>query len=341
MAKELGIDIGTSNTTIFVRGKGIVLREPSAVAVEISTGKPIAVGEAAERMVGRTPKGIEVIKPVRNGAIADFEIAEYMLKEFVEKALGPGSKVGATRMIIAVPTDITEVEQLAVLEAAKRACSRAKKVKPRLIQAPLAAAIGADLTVGAENVEGSMLIDIGGGTTECAVFSLGGILKYDSLKIGGEKFDQQIINYLKTEKNLVIGEKTAERIKIEYATLFSETTPTTFDVLGRDIITGLPNSVQIDSTELIETLREPVIKIIECAKLVLDGLQAEISADIAAKGLILTGGSANMRGLCEFMRTELNIPVRVADNAEECVAYGAGRCLTNSVLRALINSNLR
>lgn len=337
MAKDLGIDLGTSTTSIFVRGKGVVLSEPSIVAVSKSTAKPIAIGYAAEKMLGRTPEGIEVVRPVRDGAIADFETAEFMLRYFVSKAVGIGTTFGSTKMIIGVPTNITEVEQLAVLEAAKRACGSGK-VKPRLIEEPLAAAIGADLPIGADNVQGSMIIDIGGGITEAAVFSLGGMIKGDSIRVGGEKFDQQIISYMKQAHNILIGEKTAERIKKEIATVFPTKQEKFAEVCGRDIISGLPASVQVSSFELMDAVKEPAIKIVECAKHVLDGLLPEISSDIASSGIVLTGGGALLTGLCEFIRTETNVPVTIAENNQLCAVLGAGRCLSDNNLKALINA---
>lgn len=338
MSKDLGIDLGTSNTSVFVKGKGIVLSEPSLVAISKAASKPIAVGYAAEKMMGRTPLGIEVVSPIRDGAIADYETAEFMLKYFVTKAVGIGVNFGTTKMIIGVPTEITEVEQLAVLEAAKHACGKGR-VTPRLIEEPLAAAIGAGLPVGADNVSGSMLIDIGGGVTETAVFSLGGMIKGSSIKVGGEKIDQNIISYMRQEHNLLIGEKTAEKLKKELAVAFPVKEEKFADVCGRDMISGLPSSVRVSSLDLMDAIKESCIKIVECAKGVLDGLPPEISADIAKKGITLTGGGALLSGLCEFIRTEIGVPVKVAENAQTCCVLGTGRALSDNALKSLINAN--
>lgn len=338
MSKDIGIDLGTSNTVIYVRGRGIRLSEPSVVAVNVNTRQPIVAGSAAERMIGRTPENIIAVRPVREGVIADFELAEYMLKQFVTTACGFAAKIGGCKMLISVPSKITEVEQLAVLEAAKRAAVGAK---PRLIEEPLAAAIGAELPLGAENAMGSMIVDIGGGTSEIAVLSMGGIIKGDSVKIAGERFDTAIMNYLKQEYNLLIGEKTAERVKREIGTAYPGVEEVYCDVRGRDLISGLPSSVRVSSSELIEPLKEPVMQIVNAVKSVLDGLDPEISADIAANGIVLTGGGALLNGLAEVLRIETNVPVRLADSPLECVAVGTGMCLSESRLRALINENRR
>lgn len=338
MAKDLGIDLGTSNTSVFVKGKGVVLSEPSLVAVSKATGKPIAVGYAAEKMMGRTPDGITVIKPIRDGAIADFETAEFMLNYFVTKSLGIGAVFGTTKMILGVPTTVTEVEQLAVLEAAKRACGKGK-VKPRLIEEPLAAAIGAELPIGADNVEGSMIIDIGGGITETAVFSLGGMIKGNSIKVGGERIDQNIITFMRQEHNLLIGEKTAEKIKKEIATAFPLKEERYADVCGRDLISGLPSSIRVSSSELMDAIKESCIQIVDCAKKVLDGLPPEISADIAKKGITLTGGGSLLTGMCEFVRTETNVPVKLAENTQICCVLGTGRAISDEKLKTLINAS--
>lgn len=339
MSKDMGIDLGTSNTVIYVRGKGIKLSEPSVVAVNVNTGKPVAVGSAAESMIGRTPENIVAVRPVRDGVIADFEVAEFMLKYFVSKACGLAIKLGVCKMLISVPTGITEVEQLAVLEAAKRAAPA--NIKPRLIEEPLAAAIGAELPLGAENAMGSMIVDIGGGTTEIAVLSMGGIIKGDSIKVAGEKFDAAIMNYLKQEYNLLIGEKSAERVKREAGSVYPRVEEVFYDVKGRDLISGLPSSVRVSSSELIEPIKEPVMQIVNAVKSVLDGLDPEISADIASGGIVLAGGGALLNGLAEILRIETNVPVRIAENPLECVAIGTGRCLSESNLRALINENRR
>ncbi len=336
--RDIGIDLGSSNTVIYVKGHGIKLSEPSVVAINVNSGRPVAVGTVAENMIGRTPENIVAIRPIREGVIADFEIAEYMLKYFINKACGASVKFGATKMLISVPTRITEVEQLAVLEAAKSVVPNAK---PRLIEEPLAAAIGADLPVAAEEAVGSMIVDIGGGTTEVAVISMGGIIKGDSVKVAGEKFDAAVMNYLKQEYNLLIGEKTAEKVKREVGSVYPRIDETHYDVKGRDLISGLPSSVNISSSELIEAIKEPVMQIVNCIKSVLDGLDPEISADIATHGITLSGGGSLLNGLAEVLRIETSVPVRIADDPLSCVAFGTGLCLSESRLRAIVNANRR
>ena len=338
MAKDIGIDLGTSTTNIFMKDKGIVLSEPSVVAINTSTGKPIAVGTAAERMIGRTPPTITTVKPVRKGAIADFEIAEFMLRYFLAKACGLAINFGTTRMILSVPTKISEVEQLAVLEAAKSSCRRPARAMPRLIEEPLASAIGADLPLRAESAEGSMIVDIGGGTTEVTVISMGSILVGDSITVGGEAFDLQVINHMRTDHNLLIGEETAETVKIKAGCVFPQAQEKSIDVYGRDMITGLPGNVRIYSNELIETFKDPAIQIVDCIKGVLDGLPPEISADIVRNGIAMSGGGSLLTGLSEFVRTETNVPVKVVDGARYATANGIGKCLSDVTLKELINA---
>ncbi len=338
MAKDIGIDLGTSTTNIYVKDKGIVLSEPSVVAVNTSTGKPIAVGTAAERMVGRTPPSITTVRPVRKGAIADFETAEFMLRYFLSKACGMSVKFGSTRMILSVPTKISEVEQLAVLEAAKSSCRKPAKALPRLIEEPLASAIGAGLPITSESAEGSMIIDIGGGTTEIAVISMGSILVCDSVAVGGEDFDAQVVNYMRNEHNLLIGEETAENVKIKAGCVFPQAQDKSIDVYGRDLLTGLPGNIRVFSRELIDPFKDTAIQIVECVKGVLDGLPPEISADIVRNGITMAGGGSLLTGLAEFMRTETNVPVKVAEGAQYATANGIGRCLSDLALRQLINS---
>ncbi len=338
MAKDIGIDLGTSTTNIFMRDKGIVLSEPSVVAVNTNTGKPVAVGTAAERMIGRTPPSIMTVRPVRKGAIADFETAEFMLRYFLAKACGVSINFGNTRMILSVPTKISEVEQLAVLEAAKSSCKKPGKAVPRLIEEPLASAIGADLPLTAESAEGSMIVDVGGGTTEVAVISMGSIIVGDSVTVGGQDFDAQVVNYMRNEHNLLIGEETAENVKIKAGCVYPQPAEKSIDVYGRDMITGLPGNVRVFSNELIEPFRDPAVQIVECVKGVLDGLPPEISADIVRNGITMAGGGALLTGLSEFLRTETNVPVKIVDGAQYCTVNGIGRCLTDLSLRQLLNA---
>ena len=339
MALDIGIDLGTSNTTVFVKGKGIVLSEPTCVAVNLNSGKPVAVGTAAERLIGRTPESIQIVRPVRGGAIADFEIAEFLLKYFLSKSLGLGARFGNVKMLLSVHTDVTEVEQLAVLEAAKSAFGKTTRIKPRLIESPLVAAIGAGLPFTEDGAEGSMIIDVGGGTTEVAVISMGSIIAGDSVKVGGENFDVQTSGFIKNEHNLLIGEKTAETVKIKTGTVFPKGEEKYSDISGRDMLSGLPGNVRISSSELIDAYKDSAIQIIDCAKRVLDGPPPEISADIIRNGITMCGGGSLLSGLTEFMRTETNVPVRVAEGAQYCVAEGLGRCLRDPALRRLINTN--
>lgn len=339
MAKDIGIDLGTSTTNIFIKDRGIVLSEPSVVAINTNTGKPIAVGTAAERMIGRTPPSITTVRPVRKGAIADFETAEFMLRYFLAKACGLSINIGTTRMILSVPTKISEVEQLAVLEAAKSSCKKPGKAAPRLIEEPLASAIGAELPLTAENAEGSMIVDVGGGTTEVAVISMGSIITGDSVTVGGEAFDTQVINYMRNEHNLLIGEETAENVKIKAGCVFPQAQEKSIDVFGRDMITGLPGNVRVYSHELIEPFKDTAIQIVECVKGVLDGLPPEISADIVRNGITMAGGGSLLTGLAEFLRTETNVPVKVVDGAQYATANGIGKCLSDLSLRQLINSS--
>jgi rod shape-determining protein MreB len=318
----MAIDLGTANTLVYVRGRGVVLSEPSVVAIAEHRGKKqvIAVGNEAKQMLGKTPGQIQAIRPLRDGVIADFDVAEEMIKRFIEKALG--HKVFARPMIvICVPSGSTAVERRAIQEAAEN--SRARKVF--LIEEPMAAAIGAGLPV--NEPSGSMVVDIGGGTTEVAVMSLGGIVYARSVRVGGDKMDEAIISYIRRNQNLLIGEATAERIK---KTIGAASAPTsgegdTISVKGRDLMRGVPKEITVSERQIAEALAEPVGQIVEAVKVALEHTDPELSSDIVDKGIMLTGGGALLRRLDEVLREATGLPVSVAENALQCVALGTGK----------------
>ena len=319
---DIGIDLGTANVLIFIKGKGIVLREPAVVAVDRDSNRVLAVGEEARNMIGRTPGNIVAIRPLRDGVIANFDITEAMIRYFIEKIVGK-SFVFRPRIMICIPSGVTMVEQRAVQEAAEQAGAR----KTYLIEEPLAAALGAGLDI--SDAYGSMVVDIGGGTTDIAVISLGGIVLSDSLRIASDKFDEAIIDYVKRTFNLMIGERTAEDIKINVGAAFEGARHTSMDVRGRDLLTGLPKVVKVDSTQIAEALSTNVGKILAIIKKVLEECPPELAADIMDRGIILTGGGSMLYGLDEFIRRETQIPTSLADDALSCVALGTGKALDN------------
>ena len=317
--RDLGIDLGTANTLVHVRGKGIVIREPSVVAIRSDTKQVLAVGEEAKRMIGRTPGNIVAIRPMKDGVIADFDVTQEMLKYFIRKAIKNWVPIHP-RVVVCVPSGVTEVEKRAVDEATRQAGAR----EAYLVEEPMAAAIGAGLPV--HEPTGSMIVDIGGGTSEVAIISLGGIVTSKSIRIGGNKLDDAIISYIKKEYNLMIGERTAEEIKIAIGSAYpSENDESEMEVRGRDLVTGLPKTLRITSSEIMEALREPVNSIIEAIKLTLEKTPPELAADIMDKGIMLTGGGALLHGLDELVRQETGMPVHISENALDCVALGAGR----------------
>ena len=319
---DIGIDLGTANILIFIKGKGIVLREPAVVAVDRDSNRVLAVGEEARNMIGRTPGNIVAIRPLRDGVIANFDITEALIRYFIEKIVGK-SFVFRPRIMICIPSGVTMVEQRAVQEAAEQAGAR----KTYLIEEPLAAALGAGLDI--SDAYGSMVVDIGGGTTDIAVISLGGIVLSDSLRIASDKFDEAIIDYVKRTFNLMIGERTAEDIKINVGAAFEGARHTSMDVRGRDLLTGLPKVVKVDSTQIAEALSTNVGKILAIIKKVLEECPPELAADIMDRGIILTGGGSMLYGLDEFIRRETQIPTSLADDALSCVALGTGKALDN------------
>lgn len=321
-ARDIGIDLGTANVLIHVKGKGIVLNEPSVVAIDKNTNRVLAVGEEARQMVGRTPGNIVAIRPLKDGVIADFDVTEAMLKYFINK-LNVKGFLSKPTILICCPTNITSVEKKAIKEAAEK--SGGKKVY--LEEEPKVAAIGAGMDI--FQPSGNMVVDIGGGTTDIAVLSMGDIVTSASIKMAGDKFDAEILNYVKRKYKLLIGERTAENIKIQVATVFPGSRVEEIEIRGRDMVTGLPRTITINSEEIEEALRDQVAVIIQAAKGVLERTPPELSADIIDRGVILTGGGALLHGIDLLLANELKVPVLVAENPMECVAIGTGVMLDN------------
>lgn len=321
-SKEIGIDLGTANVLIYERGKGIVLDEPSVVALDAETKKPLAVGKEAKEMLGRTPGRILAVRPLKDGVIADFEVTEIMLTHFIGKLKLKGAFSRPT-ILICCPSNITSVERNAIRDAAYK--TGAKKVY--LEEEPKVAAIGAGLDIGRPT--GNMVIDIGGGTTDIAILSLGDIVTSTSLKVAGDKFEQEIIKYVKDNYKLLIGERTAEEIKMQISTACRGQRNDSMEIRGRDLVTGLPHSITITSDETEIALRESMQAIVRAAKSVLEQCPPELSSDIINRGIVLTGGGAFMHGLDQLLASELKVPVFVAENALQCVAEGTGIMLEN------------
>ena len=321
-SKDIGIDLGTANVLIHVKGKGIVLNEPSVVAMDKKTGKVLAVGEEARRMVGRTPGNIVAIRPLKDGVIADFDVTEAMLKHFITK-LNLKGFLSKPRILICCPTNITSVEQKAIREAAEK--SGGKKVY--LEEEPKVAAIGAGMDI--FQPSGNMVVDIGGGTTDVAVLSMGDIVTSESIKVAGDVFDNDILHYIKREYKLLIGERTAEQIKMTIGTVWPQTRKESMEIRGRDMVTGLPRTIEINSDEIARALHESVSMIVQSAKNVLEKTPPELSADIIDRGVIITGGGALLHGMDQLLIEELKVPVFIADNPMNCVAIGTGIMLDN------------
>ncbi len=317
---DIGVDLGTANVLVYIKGKGIVLREPSVVALDRDTNRVLAIGEEARRMLGRTPGNIIAIRPLREGVIADYDTTESMLRHFIQKVAGK-SMFFKPRIMICIPSGVTTVEKRAVLEAAMQAGA----AKTYLIEEPLAAALGAGLEI-AEPC-GSMVVDIGGGTTDVAVLSLGGIVISDSLRIGGDKFDEALVRYVKKEYNILIGERTAESIKITVGSAYARGRNESTEIRGRDLVSGLPKTIRISSDETREALAEPVALIVECVKSVLEKTPPELAADIVDRGIVMTGGGSLLEGLDRLISDETGIPTYLADDPLSCVALGAGKAL--------------
>lgn len=320
LGRDMAVDLGTANTLVYVRGKGVVLDEPSVVALDQRTGAIVAVGTAAKQMLGRTPDGIVAVRPLKDGVVADFETTERMLRYFIQKVHGRRT-LAKPRLVICVPSGITSVEQRAVKDAGYAAGAR----RVFVIEEPMAAAIGAGLPV--HDAEGSMVVDIGGGTTEVAVISLGGIVTSISARIGGDRLDEAIIYHVKKEYSLLLGERTAEDIKIRLGSAFPTRDEPQAQVRGRDLISGLPRTVVLTSDEVRRALSEPVTAIVDAIRTTLDRTPPELAGDVMDAGIVLTGGGALLRGLDERIRHETGMPVRVAEDPTDCVALGTGRCV--------------
>ncbi len=320
VGRDMAVDLGTANTLVYVRGEGIVLNEPSVVAINVHDGRPLAVGHEAKRMIGRTPSHIQAIRPLRDGVIADFEICEKMLRYFIQKV--HHRKWARPRMVICVPSGCTPVEQRAVQEAAEYAGAR----KPAyIIEEPMAAAIGSGLPV--QEPTGNMIVDIGGGTTEVAVISLGGVVAAESSRVGGDEFDDAVIQYIKKEYSLALGERTAEEIKINLGSAWPLMKEVRAEIRGRDMITGLPKTVVISTGEIREAIEEPVAAICDAVKSTLDKTPPELAADIMERGITLAGGGALLTGLDSRLMHETGMPVRVGPNPLYAVALGSGQSL--------------
>ncbi|WP_294350734.1 rod shape-determining protein MreB [uncultured Clostridium sp.] len=319
---DLGIDLGTATVLVYEKGKGIVLKEPSVVAINKNNNKILAVGEEARKMIGRTPGNIVAVRPLRDGVISDYDVTEKMLKEFIKKAVGKRNIV-APNVVICVPSQATEVEKRAVIDAARN--SGAKKVN--IVEEPLAAAIGADIDV--TKPTGSMVVDIGGGTCDIAVISLGGIVVRQSIKVAGDRFNQAISKYVRSQYKIMIGEKTSEDLKISVGTAFKGHRDLTTVIKGRNLVTGLPDEVEVSSEEVRQALEESVTSIAETVKGVLEVTPPELSADIIEKGILMTGGGSLLDGLDKLIEFETGINVHVAESSIECVAEGTGKLLNS------------
>lgn len=331
-SNDLAIDLGTANTLIYVKGKGIVASEPSVVAIRREgrgQKKVLAVGKEAKEMLGRTPSNIEAIRPMKDGVIADFEITEAMLRYFIRKAHNRKTLV-RPRIIICVPFGITEVEKRAVRESAESAGAR----EVYLIEEPMAAAIGSGLPI--TEPSGNMIVDIGGGTTEVAVISLAGIVYSRSVRIAGDKMDEAIVQFIKRNYNLLIGERTAEQIKINIGNAFPDTEPRVMEVKGRDLVAGIPRILQVNSDEIREAIAEPIHSIVEAIKTTLERTPPELAGDIVDKGIVMAGGGALLRGIDKLIREETGLPVTIAEDPLSCVVLGSGKALNElDVLREI------
>ncbi|MCK5407877.1 MAG: rod shape-determining protein [Candidatus Krumholzibacteria bacterium] len=322
LTNDVAIDLGTANTLVFVKGNGIVLNEPSVVAVDQSSRKMYAVGLEAKQMLGKTPDHIAAVRPMKDGVIADFQITEMMLREFIRRSQKKKLFI-RPRIVIAVPSGITEVEKRAVRDSAEHAGAR----EVFLIAEPISAAIGVGLPV--DKPSGNMIIDIGGGTTEIAVIALDGIVANSSIRVGGDEQDEAIVNYVKRTYNLLIGEQTAEHIKIKIGTAIKLDKPLEMEVKGRDLVAGIPKNLKLTSEEIREAISEPISQIVESLKSALEQTPPELAADIVDRGIVMTGGGALLRGLDTLLKEETNLPINVVDDPLLCVVLGAGKVLDN------------
>ena len=320
LGRDMAVDLGTANTLVYVRGRGIALNEPSVVALNTGTGKIVAVGVQAKRMIGRTPGNIVAIRPLRDGVIADFDVTERMLRYFIQK-VHRRRHLAKPRLVVAVPSGITGVEQSAVKEAGHQAGAR----RVYIIEEPMAAAIGAGLPV--HEPTGNMVVDIGGGTTEVAMISLGGIVTCQSIRVGGDEMDQAIIAFAKKEHSLMLGERTAEEIKIAIGSAYPSPDEPHAEIRGRNLVSGLPKTIAIGAGEVRHAIQGPVSTIVDIVKTTLDQCPPELAGDVMDRGIALTGGGALLRGLDERLREETGMPIQLADNPLESVVLGAGKCV--------------
>ena len=331
--RDMAIDLGTANTKVHVKGQGIVLMEPSVVAIDKFTDKVLAVGSEAKRMLGRTPGNIVAIRPLKDGVIADFDVTESMLRYFIKKAHRRRFAV-RPRVVVCVPSGVTEVEKRAVFEATLQAGARAAY----LIEEPMAAAIGAELPV--QEPTGSMIVDVGGGTTEVAVVSLGGIVTSQSIRIGGDEFDEALIAHVKKEYNVMIGERTAEEIKMEIGSAYPMAEEEDAEIRGRDLLTGLPRTIVLSSEEIRIAIEDPVLQMVAAVKATLEKTPPELASDLMDRGIVLTGGGALLKNLDERLRQETNMPVHITEDPLTCVVLGSGKALEeiNVLKRVLIGA---
>lgn len=331
-SRDMGIDLGTANTLVLVRGRGVVLHEPSVVALDRETGEVLSVGNAAKQMVGRTPGNIIAVRPMKDGVIADFDVTEKMLRYFILKAVRRPS-LFKPRVLVAVPSGVTEVEKRAVVDATMSAGAK----DARLIEEPMAAAIGAGLPV--QEATGNMIVDIGGGTTEVAVISLGGIVVPNSIRVGGDEMDEAIVQHVRRNYNLLIGERTAELVKVQMGSAYEPDPEESIEVRGRDLVTGLPKTVVVSSEEIYAALQEPVTAIVETVKMTLERTPPELASDIMDKGIVMAGGGSLLRGIDRLLTQETGMPVHIADDPLSCVVRGTGVALEHFELlkRVLIH----
>ena len=319
-ATDIGIDLGTANVLVYVRGKGILIREPSVVAMEKDTNKILAVGEEARRMIGRTPGNIVAVRPLKDGVIADYDVTETMLRYFMEK-VSPKPRLFRPQVVVCIPSGVTSVEKRAVLEAAMEAGAK----HTYIIEEPMAAAIGAGINI--YEPSGNMVVDIGGGTTDIAIISLGGIVVSESLRIAGDKFDEAVIKYIKKMYNLMIGERTAEEIKIQIGSAYPEGEGKAMEIRGRDLVTGLPRTINFTSADSFQAMAEPITAIIDGVKSVLERTPPELASDIVDKGVVLSGGGALLDGFTKLLSEETGIPIHLAEDPLSCVVLGTGKLL--------------
>jgi len=330
-SKDLGIDLGTANTLVHMKGKGIVVNEPSVVAIDVEKKVPLAVGDKAKEMIGRTPGNIVAIRPLKDGVISDFNVTQKMLKYFISRALGTESPFARPRVVICVPSGVTPVEERAVKDAALSVGAKS----PIIMEEPMAAAIGAGLPV--SEPTGNMIVDIGGGTTEVAVISLGGIVTSRSIRVAGDEMDDAIVAHIKRNYNLMVGYRTAEDIKMEIGYAYQAEKGKTYQVRGRDLLTGLPKTVEVTAEEIQEALLEPVMAIVEAVKSCLEKTPPELAADIMDRGIMMAGGGSLLRNLDKLIADETGMPVHLAEDPLSCVALGTGKVLENAdILRKII-----